>query len=100
MVALEEIAIIVSVIAVIIPIIVLGMSRYFAGSDRLSRNSTFATFSIDDIRKELNSIKENIDEITQDNKIELKEIQRRLEQLSASLQLLCYRVDKLEKVNN
>jgi hypothetical protein len=85
-VTIEELAVIVPlIIGITVPIMILGLSRYFSSSDRLKNSTVMATYSINDIQKELSELQDD-----------MREVWKRLESVSSSIQLICYRLDKLE----
>lgn len=109
MVSLDELAIIIPlVMSVAVPLIVIGLTRYLSGSDRMSRNSSLATFSINDLQKDLASTQENTDKIIREMKTDIRDIWKRIETTdrttyNISWRLdndICKRLDKIEKGNH
>ena len=81
----DELSLIISIIAIMIPVMVLLLSRHLSGSDRLSKNSTYTRFTVDDMQQDIKGLKD-----------EVKDLLKRVEALDKGLYNLCWRVENLE----
>jgi hypothetical protein len=86
-VTLEELGIIIPLLtAIVIPIVIIMLTRHLKGSDTLTRSSIITDSAID-----------KIEEYIVSHKIETKETITRLEELEKSVYNMCWRIDKIEK---
>lgn len=87
MVSLEELGIVIPLItSIIIPIVIIGLSRYLRGSDALTRSSLIAEQRLREIEADVKTIQDSY-----------KEIWDRLATLEKAVYNTCWRLDKIEK---
>lgn len=86
MVTLEELGIVIPLItSIIIPIVIIGLSRYLKGSDILSKSAVIAEQRLREIEEDIKNIENS-----------RKEIWDRLGALEKSVYNICWRITKLE----
>lgn len=87
MVTLEELAIIIPLVtSIIIPVIVVVITRYIKTADSLTRNTTLTGEAVKDLEGYVTN-----------HKRETREIWNRIEALDKALFNMCWRVDRMEK---
>jgi uncharacterized membrane protein YbaN (DUF454 family) len=89
-VTLDELGIVLPLLAsILIPIVILSLSRYLRSSDTLSNRSVIAEQRLKNMEEDINSIQST-----------RKEIWDRLGSLEKAVFNMCWRMDKLERNNN
>ena len=90
MVTLDELGIVIPLLAsIIIPIVILSLTRYLKSSDTLSKSSVVADERLKSIEADVNHLSET-----------RKEIWSRLGELEKSVFNTCWRIEKLERNHN
>ena len=90
MVTTEELAIIIPiVVTVIIPFVLLGLSRYLKSSEYISRTTIVTTEAINDLEA-----------YVKNHRTETQDMKRKIDQIERVLDKTCWRVDNIEREHN